>query len=317
VKLRLVEELLQPVSDAIHQLEADYPMFSQVMRVWVMLMDHAERWQQVALAHPDVVQLFRRRLEKHLSAAAIAAYMVDPINWVDVRGEGVYRPPQLPSSWEALAVEEVARLAGISVEEARREVSQLRRGEWPQELQDYANELATWRRKLPAPDRPLKFKVQVASAPVRANLYKEDAATALFGNVAKVARRLICMHATTGACERNWHAFGLAYSKQRAALDMNNASKMVAIRTHYGQISLAEKRMALLVMLSVFEGEATFLASAIKEGAVMVAPTVEEEDEEEEEGGRGAVQPRAAKRTPQQLEAEQPEELGRRTRMRG
>jgi hypothetical protein len=61
----------------------------------------------------------------------------------------------------------VARLAGFSVEEARREVSQLRRGEWPQELQDYANELATWRKKWPAPDRPQKFKVQVASAPVR------------------------------------------------------------------------------------------------------------------------------------------------------
>jgi len=329
VKLRLVEELLQPVSDAIHQLEADYPMFSQVMRVWILLMDHATRWQQVALANPDVpasfvvnvVRLFRRRLEKHLSAAAIAAYMVDPINWVDVRGEGVYRPPQLPRSWETLAVEEMARLAGTSVEEARREVSQLRRGEWPQELQDYANELATWRRQVPAPDRPQKFKVQVASAPSRANLYTDAAAVSQFGNVAKVARRLISMHATTGACERNWHAFGLAYSKQRAALNMSSASKMVAIRMHHGQISLADKRIALLVMLSVCageEGEETWLASEIKGDAVMVAPTVEEEDEEEEEEvvGRAAAQPhaRGAKRVPEQTE--QAEEPGRRTRTR-
>jgi hypothetical protein len=240
---------------------------------------------------------------------------------VDVRGQGVYRPPQLPRSWETMAVGEVARLAGISVEEARREVGQLRRGEWPEEMQDYANELAAFRQKLPASDRPLKYKVQVASAPSRANLYSDAAATALFGNVAKVARRLIVMHATTGACERNWHAFGLAYTKQRAALKMSNASKMVAIRTHYGQIALAEKRVALMVSLSVYKGEATFLASMIKDDVVFVAPTAEMEAEEEEEeepvrtgGARGAAAGAKRARAAPATEVEQLE--GPRTRTR-
>ncbi|KAG1676741.1 hypothetical protein FOA52_005030 [Chlamydomonas sp. UWO 241] len=86
---------------------------------------------------------------------------------------------------------------------------------------------------------------------------------------------------------------------------------MVAIRTFYGQISLTEKRMALLVMLPVYEGEGTFLASEIKDDAAPVAPTVEEEDEEEE-AALLRTQTRAPQPEVQQLEAAaQHAELGR------
>ncbi|KAG1650361.1 hypothetical protein FOA52_009364 [Chlamydomonas sp. UWO 241] len=91
--------------------------------------------------------------------------------------------------------------------------------------------------------------MQVASAGTRSALHKDDAAVALFGNVAKVAAAPHARH--HGIQQRNWHALGLAYTKQRNLLEMGSASKMVAIRTHHMQSSLNEKRMAELVVLSV------------------------------------------------------------------
>jgi hypothetical protein len=48
-RLNLVVDLCQPVSDAIHQLEADRPMASQVLLVWHALEAHARRWHTTCL----------------------------------------------------------------------------------------------------------------------------------------------------------------------------------------------------------------------------------------------------------------------------
>ena len=46
VRLELVHEMLQPVSDAIHQFECDSPMLSQCLPVWQQLLDHTRDWEE-------------------------------------------------------------------------------------------------------------------------------------------------------------------------------------------------------------------------------------------------------------------------------
>jgi hypothetical protein len=42
--------LLQPISDAIHQFEADRPLLSQVLKVWATLNEHAKKWTELKVS---------------------------------------------------------------------------------------------------------------------------------------------------------------------------------------------------------------------------------------------------------------------------
>lgn len=78
-KLELVIKLLQPVSDAIHQLEADAPMLSPVTKVYATLLDHhVPAWvaalpgKQRALGE-GVLDAFKARVDKHLPHSSLVA----------------------------------------------------------------------------------------------------------------------------------------------------------------------------------------------------------------------------------------------------
>ena len=85
-----VEELIKPVSDAIHQAEADRPLLSQLLRIYNTLVMHAKAWA----ARPDVpaslsrgvVAAFERRFELHYDPAWAAAFLVDPLFAVNTDG---------------------------------------------------------------------------------------------------------------------------------------------------------------------------------------------------------------------------------------
>ena len=78
-----VEELIKPVSDAIHLVAADRPLLSQLLRIYNTLVMHAKAWA----ARPDVsaslsrgvVAAFERRFELHYDPAWAAAFLVDPL----------------------------------------------------------------------------------------------------------------------------------------------------------------------------------------------------------------------------------------------
>ena len=78
-RLDLVVLLAQPVSDAIHQLEADRPLLSQVWKVWQQLLAHATEFdERTALGMQDVAPLFKDYYKKHFDATWVGAWLLDP-----------------------------------------------------------------------------------------------------------------------------------------------------------------------------------------------------------------------------------------------
>ena len=75
-------KLVQPVSDAIHQLESDQPLLSQMFPIWKQLLQHAAAFD----AHEDnadrtaVLPLFERRYKIHRDKSWPTAFLLDPIH---------------------------------------------------------------------------------------------------------------------------------------------------------------------------------------------------------------------------------------------
>jgi len=79
--------LVQPIADAIHQLEADSPLLSKVKPVWDAILKHVESWAKLptvsqSLAR-DVVKTAKARYKKHYVVEWLAAYLLDPSNAVE------------------------------------------------------------------------------------------------------------------------------------------------------------------------------------------------------------------------------------------
>jgi hypothetical protein len=81
--LAAVVQLLQPVRDAIHQLEADQGMLSQVLPVWRDLVTHFRQWEtqqtDEGLKADQVVKLLKARQKKSVHDAALLAYALDTL----------------------------------------------------------------------------------------------------------------------------------------------------------------------------------------------------------------------------------------------
>jgi len=58
-----------------------------------------------------------------------------------------------------------------------------------------------------------------------------------FPALADVAVRLLCMHSTACASERNWSAWGLLYTKHRSRLALERARKLIYIRCNSKECS--------------------------------------------------------------------------------
>eukprot|EP00798_Chlamydomonas_sp_ICE-L_P012776 gene12776-16033_t len=94
-EVALAIKLLQPISDAIHQLEADRPMLSQMMPIWTAMLKHADAFvAQEGLPKrykKGVVEIFSARFTKHYRPAWSAAYLLDPMYFS--KDEYGWRPP--------------------------------------------------------------------------------------------------------------------------------------------------------------------------------------------------------------------------------
>ncbi|GFR43149.1 hypothetical protein Agub_g4173, partial [Astrephomene gubernaculifera] len=72
-------ELMQPFSDAIHQLEADRPMLSQVHDVHLKLHEHTAAFEKKYPECKGVVALYNDRYKSTIyDAATLAAFCIDP-----------------------------------------------------------------------------------------------------------------------------------------------------------------------------------------------------------------------------------------------
>ena len=119
-KLQSVITLMRPFSDAIHQIEADKPLLSQMLPIWKSLREHVDKWaiqSQAVFGKTvglEVIKMFNNRFEKHYQPEMSAAYVVDPINFVEDES-GHLRPDfdGLDKDQEEHVIQVVMRLNGL------------------------------------------------------------------------------------------------------------------------------------------------------------------------------------------------------------
>ena len=94
-------------------------------------------------------------------------------------------------------------------------------------------------------------KVVLASITVRRNFWKRF----MFRNFpawASAADRLLCLHATSCAAERNWSAWGRTFTKLRSSLDLEAAHRMIYIKAN---LRIGSTGQDTVVHMNVLESE--------------------------------------------------------------
>ena len=115
------------------------------------------------------------------------------------------------------------RLLGPGADEAalQAEITALKLSSLPPDL---AEDLPALTKRTPLPSG----KMQLAAAMQRRNWWV--GARQHFPLLAQVAVRVLGMHATTCAAERNWSLWGRTYAKGRSALLVDTAEKVIFIK---------------------------------------------------------------------------------------
>jgi hypothetical protein len=238
--------VVQPICDAIHQIEADKPLLSQMLPIWKQLLQHAANFD----AHPDnvtrpeMLPLFERRYIQHRDKAWTAAFVLDPIHATCEEGE--WRLPF--STLELLEMQAVRKclleLAGVEHEAALlAELARLQLAALPEAMCDALPMLTA--RTL------VNGKTVVADSAMRRGWW-HTYGRAQFPNVARVAMRLLSFHVTACASERNWSLWGNVYPKCRNRLALEKGNKLVFIK---GNGPKGDNRPDEEVMLSLLEEE--------------------------------------------------------------
>jgi hypothetical protein len=268
--VELLIELLQPFSDAIHQLEADRPMLSQCHQVVMMLDQHVAAFARKHMGKRDgaivfrLVETFKRRFEAVEggarapinNAAYTAAYLLDPYFAVKSieDGQEVWSPPEVSEERRDQAVALVRRIGGP---QAAREMIKVMLG-YPKSMSGFVEAIANEEQKEAATaaaalatQRSNKRKrAEIPSMSMRLKIWSKFGAKE-FGSLTKVVQRLLACHATSCATERNWSLWGRVYTASRNALGMERGKKLISICANSRQASAND----FAVSLAVVEGD--------------------------------------------------------------
>jgi hypothetical protein len=226
--LQALVTLLDPVVDAIHQLEADRPLLSQLLSVWRHLLAHSEAFER---QHPtratNVAAMFQRRHLIHADDAHYASFLLDPINF-SKNGVNAWMPPF--DQMDQAEVDRVhACLKALAAPDGDAAVEQLN----SLEAVGVNAAMARTLPKLTERVEDESGKVQLAPVAARVNFWASSTAVAAYPKLAAAAQRLLTMHATSCASERNWSMWGRVYTKLRASLAIERAEKLVFIMQNY------------------------------------------------------------------------------------
>jgi hypothetical protein len=120
----MVLELMAPIMDAIHQIEADRAMLSQMLMMWETLVIHAEKFcadaSHASLLVPGqdgdgLMSVLGKRMQKAYHKSFPAAFYLDPIHFQDK--EGRWSSPDsvlLSTRQRDDAIEVICRLVGAT-----------------------------------------------------------------------------------------------------------------------------------------------------------------------------------------------------------
>ncbi|KAJ9530368.1 hypothetical protein QJQ45_000738 [Haematococcus lacustris] len=134
-------------------------------------------------------------------------------------------PAQPSPAQQEDVVTVVARLAECSLGAARRELTLLTLGDWPTDMKSSVEAIVAETRT------DEDGKTTTACISVRSGFWTFLGARC-FPNLRLAAVRLLAMHVTTAAAERNWSSWGNTYNAGRSQLNVATAEKMVFIKAN-------------------------------------------------------------------------------------
>ncbi|KAJ9511091.1 hypothetical protein QJQ45_013156 [Haematococcus lacustris] len=123
----------------------------------------------------------------------------------------------------------VARLAGVSQDVARHELRRFECGAWHHEMIRVANDIMS----MSEPGQRNGRAVTIIAAASQRLTWWQIYAKPQFPALATAALRLLSVHVSTCASERNWSAWGRLFDDpRRSGLDMASAEKLIFIQTN-------------------------------------------------------------------------------------
>ena len=223
-------KLTQPISDAIHLLEADRPLLSQVLAIWNGLIQHAGSWARGKGAMGIKAEAaFKARFAKHYQPAMAAAMVVDPINFCTPGGD--HARPDLDSLTDGQRADVEATILrlnpGATLAAVKAELDDLEFGAWSETMQRHAAQLL--KRKEVEEDG--RVKLVVATVAQRRGFWRRYSDR--FPLLTAATERLLSVHATTCAAERNWSAWGRTYTNNRSRLGIKTAEKLIYVKANH------------------------------------------------------------------------------------
>jgi hypothetical protein len=200
-----------------------------------------------------------------------AAYLLDPINWSVDRGSVKMPFDKLTGEERTDTIATIVRLNGGPsapgnsraskdlyadwTGKVQEEMDKLELEPWPEELQSMALRMAGRRTTLVTAAANELNKIVPVSAARRTGLWTVYFAV-LFPLLAKAAVKLLAIHVTSGAAERNWSKWGQVYGNaRRNRLEIDKAAKLVSIMAWHGKQSASDSPDTLVSLDYVEESE--------------------------------------------------------------
>ncbi|XP_057250900.1 uncharacterized protein LOC104892419 isoform X2 [Beta vulgaris subsp. vulgaris] len=222
--LEAVRSLVRLVKEMAHEFETDRPLVGQCLHLWEELRTKVKDWcVKYHIAEALIEKVIERRFRKNYHPAWAAAYILDPLYLVR-DSSGKYLPPfkYLTPEQEKDVDKLITRL--VSREEAHIALMELMK--WRTEGLDpvYAQAVQLKQRD------PNTGKMKIAN-PHGSRLVWETYLPE-FKSLAKVAIRLIFLHATTRGFKCNSSFSKWVQAHGRSRLGMDRAQKLIFIAAH-------------------------------------------------------------------------------------
>jgi hypothetical protein len=228
-------ELVDPIMDAIHKLEGDMSLLSQVLPMIWSVEQHGKAFAE---KYPTLSTGFKKKGNGHVESVSLndvvakrlrsfiyrpfhaAAWCLDPLFFMLVNGKWKLPYTELSCDEQSDVDECVECMGGKVAGEELLDliVCDLPTGKLLERL--YASCAA----RTVQDDGSVRIEPTHKRRAVWVNFLKDKCP-----NLASVAERLMSMHATACASERNWSKWGLLFAKNRASFSGAVSEKIVFV----------------------------------------------------------------------------------------
>ncbi|KAJ9511011.1 hypothetical protein QJQ45_002810 [Haematococcus lacustris] len=184
----------------------------------IMGMVHGAKWRQLRKSSVNA-DVFEKLTMGWWKSLALVIELMTPISDAIHRLEA--DAPYLSQDVTAT----VARLSGCDEEDVEWELKKLKLAQWPDAMASDVKSIVAQTRT------DEDGRTVAACISMRRNLWSFEART-FVPFCSEAAGRLLSMHVTTAAAERNWSSWGNTYDAGRAQLGIESAEKMVYIKAN-------------------------------------------------------------------------------------